>query len=90
MRGAAALAAAALLAGCGSSDGGGGGSSSPAGQQGSVLQCARSHGLEARTIGDTEIQVGEPGKGPRIKFLLSTGAAESLQFKGGAQGAEQI
>jgi hypothetical protein len=55
-----------------------------------VVKCARAHGLDARPVGGTEIQIGDPRTGPRIKFLLSTGAAESLQFKGGAQGAEQI
>ena len=46
--------------------------------------------IHARPEGKDVIQVGDRRTGPRIQFYLSTGAAETTQFKGEAQGAEQI
>ena len=46
-------------------------------------------GLEAELVGDQSIQVGGPG-GPRVEFFLTGGEAESQQFKGEAQDAEQV
>ena len=55
-----------------------------------ALQCiTEEEDLQAQTSGDKSIQVGGPG-GPRVEFFLSTGEAESLQFKGEAQEAEQV
>jgi len=56
-----------------------------------ALQCiTEEEGLEAQTSGEKSILIGtEPG-GPRVEFFLSTGEAESQQFKGEAQDAEQV
>ena len=50
----------------------------------------KEEGIPARPEGKDVIQVGDRRTGPRIQFYLSTGAAETTQFKGEAQGAEQI
>ena len=56
-----------------------------------ALQCiTEEEGLEAQTSGDKSIQVGLQPGGPRVEFFLSTGEAESQQFKGEAQDAEQV
>ena len=55
-----------------------------------ALQCiTEEEGLDARLVGDKSIQVGGPG-GARVEFFFSSGEAESLQFRGEAQGAEHI
>lgn len=55
-----------------------------------ALQCfTEEEGLSAQTSGDKSIQV-EGALGPRVEFFLSTGEAESQQFKGEAQDAEQV
>ena len=55
-----------------------------------ALRCiTEQEGLEARLVGEKSIQVGGPS-GARVEFFFSTGEAESLQFKGQAQGAEHI
>jgi len=59
--------------------------------RGVALQCiTEEEGLEAQTSGDKSIQVGSSSTGPRVEFFLSTGEAESQQFKGEAQDAEQV
>jgi len=56
-----------------------------------ALQCITGEeGLEAQISGEKSIQVGTPPGGPRVEFFLSTGEAESQQFKGAAQEAEQV
>jgi hypothetical protein len=56
-----------------------------------ALECiTEEEGLEAQTSGAKSIQVGGQPGGPRVEFFLSTGEAESLQFKGEAQDAEQV
>jgi hypothetical protein len=55
-----------------------------------ALDCfVNEEGLDAELVGDQSVQVGGPG-GPRVEFFLSSGEATSQQFKGEAQGAEQI
>ncbi len=56
-----------------------------------ALQCiTEEEGLEAQTSGEKSILVGSDPGGPRVEFFLSTGEAESQQFKGAAQEAEQV
>lgn len=56
-----------------------------------ALQCiTEDEGLEAQTSGEKSILVGDDPGGPRVEFFLSTGEAESQQFKGEAQEAEQV
>ena len=46
-------------------------------------------GLDAELVGEQSIQV-EGATGPRVEFFLTGGEAESQQFKGEAQDAEQV
>ena len=86
-----ALAAASglLLAGCGL------GTSAKEGpdsndKRGSALACLTDEkGLDARLVGDEEIQVGDAATGPRLRFFLTRGQAEAEQFEGRAEGALQ-
>ncbi len=56
-----------------------------------ALQCiTEEEGLQAQTSGEKSILVGNDPGGPRVEFFLSTGEAESQQFKGEAQEAEQV
>jgi hypothetical protein len=56
-----------------------------------ALQCfTEEEGLEAQTSGEKSILIGNEPGGPRVEFFLSTGEAESQQFKGEAQDAEQV
>ena len=80
-----------LLAGCGSSGGGASGPTvDPNDKRAVALACMKEKRIPARPEGKDVIQVGDRRTGPRIQFYLSTGAAETTQFKGEAQGAEQI
>jgi hypothetical protein len=55
------------------------------------LECmTEQRGVRAHAVGDDEIQVGEEGSGPRVKFFITSGDAESRQFQGGAEGTEQL
>jgi hypothetical protein len=54
------------------------------------LQCLLSRHFPAREVGRTEIQIGPLPAGPTIQFAPSSGAAESRQVDGTAQGAEVI
>jgi len=81
----------ALAAGaCGSEEPVTGDEPDPNDQRAVALDCfTNDAGLEAETVGDHSIQVDGAG-GPRVEFFLSSGEAESQQFKGEAQGAEQV
>jgi len=93
---AAACAAALALAACGGSDeparpGGKGQPPDPNDKRAVALDCiVNKEGLDARLVGEKDIQVGLVDIGPRIEFLISSGEAEGRQFQGDAQGAEQI
>ena len=80
-----------LLAGCG---GVGGGATDPGvdpnDKRAVALACIKEKRIDARPEGKDVIQVGDRRTGPRIQFYLSTGAAETTQFKGEAQGSQQI
>lgn len=76
--------------GCGSSEPATGDEPDPNDKRAVALDCfTNDAGLDAELVGEQSIQVAGPG-GPRVEFLLSTGEAESLQFQGEAQGAEQV
>jgi len=82
----------AVAAGCGGTDEAGPANQivDPNDKRAVALGCIREEGIPARPEGDDVIQVGDRRTGPRIQFYLSTGAAETTQFKGEAQGAQQI
>jgi len=91
VRRALALIPLCVVAGCASaSDGTPDASVDPNDKRGVALACIKEKGVDARPEGKDVIQVGDRRTGPRIQFYLSTGAAETTQFKGEAQGAEQI
>ena len=81
---------ACALAGCGSGGGSSGPTVDPNDKRAVALSCMKEKRIDARPEGKDVIQVGDRKTGPRIQFYLSTGAAETTQFKGEAQGAEQI
>ena len=88
----AALALALAAPGCSSDDPitGGEEGPDPNDKRAVALECITGEaGLEARNTGEKSIQVDGPG-GPRIEFFVTGGEAESYQFKGLAQAAEQI
>jgi hypothetical protein len=81
--------ACAGLAGCGLSSGGSGPDSSD--KLPDALRCLRQDKrLAARQAGRDSIQVGDPARGPRIRFFLTGGEAEAAQFEGREEGSEQI
>jgi hypothetical protein len=52
--------------------------------------CLKAHHLPVTEPSKTEIQVGQPGVGPLIRFLATAGAAQYTQIDGQAQAAEII
>ena len=91
VRWAPALIPLCVLAGCGSAGSGTPDASvDPNDKRAVALACMKEKRIDARPEGKDVIQVGDRRTGPRIQFYLSTGAAETTQFKGEAQGAEQI
>jgi hypothetical protein len=85
------LALFVLLGGCsvGSGDGSSGEDSSD--KRALALECLeQDKGLGARLDGDDALIVGDPERGPRIRFYLTSGEAEAAQFEGKGEGAEQI
>jgi hypothetical protein len=79
---------AALIAGCGSSD------AAPSGDDSDLatrtLACLSEAGVSARLAKENEISVAPSSDSTYIKFSLTAGEAEALQFKGRAEGSEQI
>jgi hypothetical protein len=55
-----------------------------------VMDCFEEEGIDARAVGDDEAVVGDGPGAPRLKFFLTSGESEAAQFKGDAEGAEQI
>ena len=81
------LLLAVALAGCGSDD------AAPAVDEsdkpGSTVACLEAEGVTAHVEGEDEEEV-VLGAGPRVKFYLTAAEAESAQFRGAGEGAEQI
>jgi hypothetical protein len=85
------LALAAALAGCSIGSDDGSPSGDDADQRATALACLSDEKkLDARTDGDDAILVGDPRRGPRIVFYLTSGEAEAAQFEGNGEGSEQI
>jgi len=55
-----------------------------------LFACLRSAGLPGTEPSLTEIQVGQPGVGPLIRFVATPGQAQGVQISGSAQSAEVI
>ena len=45
--------------------------------------------LDARLVGDDEIQVGDAATGPKVRFFITRGVAEAEQLEGRAEGTLQ-
>jgi hypothetical protein len=59
-------------------------------KRGVALDCLkRDKGLDARLVGEDEIQVGDTRTGPRLRFFITRGQAEAEQFEGRAEGTLQ-
>lgn len=85
-----ALALALSMGACGSEDPVTGDEPDPNDKRAVALDCFTNEaGLEAQLVGEQSILVGGP-TGPRVEFFLTVGEAESQQFKGEAQAAEQL
>jgi len=82
------------VAGCGSSNDPtkpGSDGPDPNDKRAVALECiTEEEGLEAQTSGTKSILVGNDPGGPRVEFFLSSGEAEGQQFKGEAEGSEQV
>jgi hypothetical protein len=46
-------------------------------------------GLQAKAVGEEEIQVGDDRSGPKVRFFITRGVAEAEQFEGRAEGTLQ-
>jgi hypothetical protein len=55
-----------------------------------VMACFQEEGIDARLKGEDEIVVGDGPGAPLVKFFLTAGEAEAVQFEGDGEGAEQI
>jgi hypothetical protein len=84
-----AAALLAVLAGCGSSDAGP--TEDDSDKRAVAFECiTEDKEIAARLDGEDSIALNGDGGAPRIKFYLTAAEAESAQFKGDAEGAEQI
>ncbi len=54
------------------------------------IKCLRKHGLTAREVGQTGIQIGTSPGGPTVEFVPTPGAAQDAQISGQVQSAEVI
>jgi hypothetical protein len=83
-----ALALALALAACGSDD------ASPGGDDGdapsATIACLAAKGIEARETDEDEVELTGAAEGTRIRFYLTAGEAEAVQFEGEGEGSEQI
>jgi hypothetical protein len=85
----AALVAALALVGCGSSDAGP--TEDDSDKRAVAFECiTEDKEIDARLDGEDSIALNGDGSAPRIKFYLTAAEAESAQFRGDAEGAEQI
>ncbi len=56
-----------------------------------MLTClTEEKGLDARLDGDEEIVFDGAAEGPYIRFFLTAGEAEAVQFEGEGEGSQQI
>lgn len=59
-------------------------------RRGEALAClTQSKQLDARLVGEDEIQVGNATTGPKVRFFITRGVAEAEQFEGRAEGTLQ-
>jgi hypothetical protein len=82
----------AMLPGCGLGSDDAAPSEDESDKRSAAMECFEEEGIPARLEGDTDVIIGEgEGEGaPRIKFFLTSGESEAAQFRGDAEGAEQI
>jgi hypothetical protein len=79
----------AALAGCGSSDAGP--TEDDSDKRAVAFECiTEEKEIEARLDGEDSIMLNRDENPPRIKFYLTAAEAESAQFRGEGEGAEQI
>jgi hypothetical protein len=79
----------AVLAGCGSSDAGP--TEDDSDKRAVAFECiTEEKEIQARLDGEDSIALDADGSAPRIKFYLTAAEAESAQFRGDGEGAEQI
>jgi hypothetical protein len=84
------LAALALLSGCGIGSDDAAPSEDESDKRSAAMTCFEEEGIDARLEGDTDVVIGDGEGAPRITFFLTSGESEAAQFKGEAEGAEQI
>jgi hypothetical protein len=84
------LLAVAALSGCGLGSDDAAPADDDSDKRTAAMNCFEEEGIDARLDGDTDVVVGEGKGAPRIKFFLTAGESEAAQFKGEAEGAEQI
>jgi hypothetical protein len=77
-----------LLAGCGLGEEDVG--PNPEDKKAATLECLDERGVEARSGRGNDIQVGDPPRGPLVRFYLTSGEAEAAQFQGKVEGTEHI
>ena len=77
-----------MLAGCGIGDEDVG--PDPADKKAATLECLNEKEVAARSARGNDIQVGDPPRGPLIRFYLTSGEAEAAQFQGKVEGTEHI
>jgi hypothetical protein len=77
------------LAGCGSSDAGP--TEDDSDKRAVAFECiTEDKEIQARLHGEDSIALDSDDSAPRIKFYLTAAEAESAQFRGEGEGAEQI
>jgi hypothetical protein len=78
------------LGACGSKTNGDSLGANPNDQRAEALACMKEHKLAVRKVGNTSIQVGPAGTGPRVVFYTTPRDAEADQFEGKTPDAEQV
>ncbi len=78
------------FAACGSSKSGDSLGSNPNDQRTEALACMEEQKLTVKKVGNTSLQVGPAGSGPKVVFYTTPRDAEADQFEGKTPDAEQV